>query len=190
MKRQINLHNRVVNYSIRRSKRAKRMRLAVYCDGNFIVTVPQAFPTNSIDRYVIAKSQWVISKMDFFEGLNKKQKLTFGSDGYELYKEKALEMVTERLTALNQKHYRFKFNKIVIKSHKTRWGSCSKKRNLNFNYKILFLPPKIRDYIMIHELCHLKEFNHSRKFWNLVEKKIPNYQQVKTKLVGEGLLIT
>ena len=121
------------------------MRLAVYCDGNFIVTVPQTFPANSIDSYVIAKSQWVVSKLDFFEGLNKKQKLTFGSYGYELYKDKALEMVTERLAALNQEHYRYKFNKIAIKSQKTRWGSCSKKRNLNFNYKILLLSPKIRD---------------------------------------------
>lgn len=190
MKRQINLHNRVVNYSVRRSKRAKRLRLAVYCDGNFIVTVPQTFPTNSIDRYVIAKSQWVISKMDFFEGLNKKQKLTLGSDGYELYKDKALEMVTERLSILNNKHYRLKFNKLTIKSQKTRWGSCSKKRNLNFNYKILFLPPKIRDYIMIHELCHLKELNHSNRFWRLVAKSIPDYSKVIGELKIKGLNIS
>ena len=187
MDRQINLHNRVVNYSVRRSKRAKRMRLAVYCDGNFIVTVPRAFPSNSVDKYVIAKSQWVISKLNFFEGLNKKQRLIIGSDGYDLYKNKALEMVTERLSDLNHKHYRFKFNNVTIKSQKTRWGSCSKKRNLNFNYKILFLDPKIRDYIMIHELCHLKEFNHSKRYWNLVSKALPNYQKIVNELKLEGL---
>ncbi|MEK7516957.1 MAG: M48 family metallopeptidase [Patescibacteria group bacterium] len=163
------------------------MRLAVYCDGNFIVTVPQTFPANSIDRYVIAKSQWVISKLDFFEGLNKKQKLTFGSNGYELYKDKALDLVTERFTFLNNKHYQFKFNKLTIKSQKTRWGSCSKKQNLNFNYKILFLSRKIRDYIMVHELCHLKEFNHSKKFWNLVNKTIPDYKKIVSDLRLEGL---
>lgn len=190
MKRKISLHNRVVNYAVRRSKRAKRMRLAVYCDGNFIVTVPQTFPANSIDRYVIAKSQWVISKLDFFEGLNKKQKLTFGSDGYELYKDKALDLVTERLTALNQRHYRLKFNKIAIKSQKTRWGSCSKKRNLNFNYKILFLTPKIRDYIMIHELCHLKEFSHSSRFWKLVAKSMPDHTKINEELKVKGLTIS
>src|SRR5439155_5288643 len=108
--------------------------------------------------------------------------LTFGSDGYELYKDKALEMVTERLTALNKSYYRFKFNMLVIKSQKTRWGSCSKKQNLNFNYKILFLPTKIRDYIMIHELCHLKEFNHSRRFWKLVAKSIPEYYKITEEL--------
>lgn len=190
MKRQINLHNRVVNYSVRRSNRAKRMRLAVYCDGNFIVTVPQSFPTDSIDRYVIAKSQWVLSKIDFFDRINQKQKLPLNNDGYGLYKEKALQMVTERLTALNQTHYQYKYNVITIKNQKTRWGSCSKKRNLNFNYKILFLPAKMRDYIMIHELCHLKEFNHTNKFWKLVAKSLPNYQTIVEELKVKGLTIS
>lgn len=190
MKRQITLHNKVINYSVRRSNRAKRMRLAVYCDGNFVVTVPQAFPSTSIDKYVTAKSQWVISKLDFFEGLNKKQKLSFGKDGYELYKDKALEMVTEQLATLNQKYYGFKFNNIAIKNQKTRWGSCSKKRNLNFNYKILFLPPKIRDYIMIHELCHLKEFNHSKRYWKLIAKAMPDYSSIIKELKIKGLIIT
>lgn len=190
MKRHVNLHNRVVSYEVRKSKRAKRMRLAVYCDGNFIVTVPQTFPPNSIDKYVIAKSKWVVSKLDFFEGLNKKQKLTLGINGYEEYKDKALEMVTERLTALNKKHYKLKFNKITIKSQKTRWGSCSKRGNLNFNYKILFLTPKMKDYIMVHELCHLKEFNHSSRFWRLVAKAIPDFKMVTWKLKEKGLMIT
>ena len=166
------------------------MRLAVYCDGNFIVTVPQMFPSNSVDSYVIAKSQWVISKLDFFEGLNKKQKLTLGTDGYDKYKEKALEMVTERLTAINNKHYKLMFNKITIKSQKTRWGSCSKKQNLNFNYKIPFLPPKMRDYIMVHELCHLKEFNHASRFWRLVAKAMPDYTKIIGDLKEKGLTIS
>ncbi len=190
MKRQICLHNRVVNYSVRRSKRAKRMRLAVYCDGNFVVTVPRTFPTNSIDRYVTAKSHWVISKLDFFAGLNRKQRLTFDSGDYDLHKGKALEMVTERLAILNQTHYRFKFNKIAIKNQKTRWGSCSRKGNLNFNYKILFLLPEIRDYIIVHELSHLKEFNHSQKFWNLIGKAILNYQKIRDNLKASGLLLS
>jgi len=189
MKRQIKLHNRIVSYSIRRSKRAKRLRLAVYCDGNFVVTVPRKFSSGSVGKYVIAKSQWVISKLKFFEELNTKQKLILGTGAYELYKDKALKMVTKRLSAINQIFYRFKFNKVTIKSHKTRWGSCSKKRNLNFNYKILFLPPRIRDYIMIHELCHLKEFNHSNRFWKLVAKSIPAYLNITEELKVKGLTI-
>jgi len=190
MKRQIHLHNRNISYSIRRSKRAKRLRLAVYCDGNFVVTVPQTFSANSINTYLIAKSQWVISKLDFYDNLNKKQKLSFGNDGYEKYKERALEVITKRISILNNLHYQFRFNKITIKNHKTRWGSCSRKKNLNFNYKILFLSPKIRDYIMIHELCHLKEFNHSRKFWNLISQSIPNYKACVNELKSNGLLLS
>jgi len=189
MKKKITLHNRVVSYSVRRSVRAKRMRLAVYCDGNFVVTVPHKFPSNSIDKYLIAKSQWVTSKIKFYEKLNKKQKLKIGNNGYEIYKSQALEEVTKRLNELNQKHYKFKFNKVLIKDQKTRWGSCSKKRNLNFNYKIIFLSPDIRDYIIIHELCHLKEFNHSNKFWRLVAKALPDYSKVNDELKIKGLTI-
>lgn len=190
MIRQIRLHNRNVNYSIRRSKRAKRMRLAVYCDGNFVVTVPQTFPVISIDKYLIAKSQWVISKFDFYEGLNKKQKLYFGVNGYDTYKEKALETIAKRIAELNDLHYHFKFNKIAIKNHKTRWGSCSKRKNLNFNYKLFFLSPKTRDYIIIHELCHLKEFNHSKKFWRLVAIAAPDYEKVRKNLNEKSVLIS
>lgn len=189
MKRQINLHNRVVDYSVRRSKRAKRMRLAVYCDGNFVVTVPQTFPANHIDRYVISKSQWVITKLDFFGELSKKQKIVFGKDGYEVHKERALEMVNKRLTELNKKHFQYSFNAVSVKNHKTRWGSCTKKRNLNFNFKILFLPPKMRDYIIIHELCHLKEFNHSSRFWKLVAKAMPDHKEIISDLKMKGLVL-
>lgn len=190
MKRQINLHNRVIDYSVRRSKRAKRMRLAVYCDGNFVITVPNAFPSTLIDSYLIAKSKWVVSKIDFFEKLNKRQKLSFGDDGYAVYQDKALKMVTERLTELNNENYGFKFNQIAIRNQKTRWGSCSKKRNLNFNYKILFLSLKMRDYIIIHELCHLKEFNHSNKYWRLIAKAMPNYLNIIEELKIKGLTIS
>lgn len=165
------------------------MRLAVYCDGNFIVTVPETFSPDSIDKYVIAKSKWVTSKLNFFEGLNKKQKLTLGVNGYYEYKDKALEMITKRITDLNEEYYKLKFNKITIKNQKTRWGSCSKRGNLNFNYKIMFLTPKMRDYIIVHELCHLREFNHSYKFWILVEKAVPDYIKITNDLKKKGLSI-
>ena len=74
------------------------------------------------------------------------------------------------------KFYSYKWNRIFIKNQKTRWGSCSKRGNLNFNYRIALLPPEAADYIIVHELCHLKEFNHSRNFWKLVEQQIPNYK--------------
>ncbi len=73
-------------------------------------------------------------------------------------------------------------------NQRTKWGSCSKKGNLNFNYKIALMPEKIADYIVVHELCHLKEFNHSRKFWNLVVKIIPDYLEIKKELKNKSLI--
>ncbi len=186
MKRQINLHNRVVNYSVRRSKRAKRMRLAVYCDGNFVVTLPKGLNEAAVDKYIIKKSKWVLSKLDFFKkaSLSKTFKLT--SKDFLKYKNATLQITNERIEYFN-KIYKHKFNKITIKNQRTRWGSCSKRKNLNFNFKIALLPQGLRDYIIVHELCHLKEFNHSKRFWSLVGKTISNYKKVISGLRLEGL---
>jgi len=105
---------------------------------------------------------------------------------YLSYKLKAKEIVNDRLIYFNQ-FYGYKWNNIVIRNQKTRWGSCSKKANLNFNYKIALLAPELSDYIIVHELCHLGEFNHSRNFWTLVEKTIPNHKIIRNKLKNNPL---
>lgn len=73
-------------------------------------------------------------------------------------------------------------NRVAIRDTKSRWGSCSKKGNLNFNYRIAFLPPRLADYIVVHELCHLQEFNHSQKFWDLVSLAVPDYKILRKEL--------
>lgn len=95
---------------------------------------------------------------------------------YEKYKEQARTLVHQRLTYYNA-FYNYPFGRVSIRDQKSRWGSCSSKGNLNFNYKIIFLPIELVDYIVIHELCHLKEFNHSKRFWTLVEKQCPDYKK-------------
>jgi len=97
------------------------------------------------------------------------------------YKEEARSLVETRAAYFNN-FYNHSWNKITIRNQKTRWGSCSKKGNLNFNYKIVFLPPHIADYIIVHELCHLEQFNHSQKFWNLVAQTTPNYLEIRKEL--------
>jgi predicted metal-dependent hydrolase len=96
-------------------------------------------------------------------------------------REQARRFVENKLNRFN-KFYRFEINRIAIKNTKTRWGSCSSKRNLNFNYKIIYLRPELADYLIVHELCHLGELNHSKRFWTLVVKTIPNYVEINKEL--------
>lgn len=100
---------------------------------------------------------------------------------YQKHKESARELILSRVAELNQS-YGFKHGKIAIRNQKTRWGSCSKKGNLNFNYKIALLPQKMMDYVVVHELCHLGEFNHSKRFWALVERTVPDYRQIRAEM--------
>ena len=96
-------------------------------------------------------------------------------------KELARSFVVERINYFNQ-GYGFVVKRISIRNQRSRWGSCSKKGNLNFNYRIVLLPPPVADYIIVHELCHLGEFNHSKRFWNLVARTIPDYLAIRKKL--------
>jgi predicted metal-dependent hydrolase len=96
-------------------------------------------------------------------------------------REEARCFVENRLSYFNKK-YNFKINRVAIKNTSTRWGSCSSKRNLNYNYKIIYLRPELADYLIVHELCHLGEMNHSRRFWVLVAKTIPDYIKINKEL--------
>lgn len=100
---------------------------------------------------------------------------------YLEHKETARAFVTERVMHWNS-FYNFEINRIAIRNQKTCWGSCSEHKNLNFNYKLLFLPEHLADYIVVHELCHLAELNHSPRFWNLVAQTLPDYKVHRKEL--------
>lgn len=96
-------------------------------------------------------------------------------------KEVARGVVLERLEHFNQ-HYGFKYGRVSIRNQTTRWGSCSSKGNLNFNYRIATLPKHLADYIVVHELCHRGQFNHSQKFWDLVGETVSNHEELQKEL--------
>jgi len=100
---------------------------------------------------------------------------------FKANKKKAYVLIMERISHFNQSG-EFPVGKVFIRNQKTRWGSCSGKRNLSFNYKLLFLPENLRDYIIIHELCHLKEMNHSKNFWTLVSTRVPDYKALRRQI--------
>ncbi len=105
---------------------------------------------------------------------------------YVKHKEVARTLVHERLEYFNH-HYGFTYGRVAIRDQRSRWGSCSKKGNLNFNYRIALLPPHLADYIIVHELCHLHEFNHSQKFWALVAETIPAHRACRHELRTKGM---
>jgi len=95
--------------------------------------------------------------------------------------EKASEYIPKRTNELSKLHG-FDYNSIKIKNLTSRWGSCSAKKTLSFNLKLMYFNYQVIDYVIIHELCHLREMNHSKRFWNLVEDIIPNYKEYRTQL--------
>ena len=97
----------------------------------------------------------------------------------------ALERFRERLN-LYAPRISEDYGRVTVREQKTRWGSCSSKRNLNFNWKLIQAPPEALDYVVIHELCHLREFNHSPRFWQLVQAQMPEYESWKRWLKQHG----
>jgi len=186
MKREIALQNKKVTYTLRKSKRARRMRLAVYCDGSIVVTTPFDLKEPVAERFIREKSEWLFSKIAFFKQFKGHAIARYSQKDYLKYKNDAYEIAVERVNHFNNL-CKFNFNRINIKNQKTRWGSCSRKGNLNFNYKIALLPQPLSDYIIVHELCHLREFNHSKRFWKLVAKVIPEYAEIRSELKKSGV---
>lgn len=186
MKKEIALLDKKIVYILKKSKRARRMRLAVYCDGSITVTTPFDLKESVAEKFIKEKTNWLFSKIAFFKQFEGRIISRYSRKDYLKYKDKAYKLVVLRVDYFN-KILKLNFNKINIKNQKTCWGSCSKKGNLNFNYKIAFLPKQLSDYIIAHELCHLKEFNHSKRFWALVEKVMPNYLDIKKELRNHEL---
>lgn len=186
MEKKIILDNKEITYKLQKSRRSRRLRLSVHHNGSIAVSAPVAIGDGVIDRFLRLKSRWIFEKIAYFKQFKFEPVKRLGRRDYQKYKEIALNLVEQRISHFN-KVYNYSIGRIAIKNQKTRWGSCSKDRNLNFNYKISLLPEKVADYVVVHELCHLKEFNHSKKFWSLVGKTISNHPELKRELKKNSL---
>ena len=178
---------RRIRYTLRVSRRARNLRLSVASGGVFTVTAPVWMGQSRIERFIFEKSEWVLDKIRYFSRFPRKAIATGRATKkarllhFREHKERARALVQERLLYFNQ-FYGLKWNKIAIRNQRSRWGSCSRKKNLNFNYKIALLPAHLADYLVVHELCHLGELNHSQRFWDLVGKTIPQYRSLRREL--------
>ena len=144
-----------------------------------VLTVPKYVSEKKAEAYITEKEVWLRSVLD----KTPKKATTHKEDraGYLAHKERARVFVESRLVELNRQ-YGFVYKQVRIRLNKSRWGSCSASGNLNFDYRILFLPKCAQDYLLVHELCHLRELNHSKRFWALVSATVPEYKEVRKLL--------
>ena len=174
------------NVEVRRSKR-KSVAIKITADMQIVVYVPLYVSDNEIERMVISKSKWIDEHMlkvqSTIDERSKLEKITF--EQVKELADQAVEYIPKRVKYYAEKE-NFIYNKITIKNLVSRWGSCSTKGNLNFNCLLMLTPDYVIDYIVVHELCHLREMNHSEKFWAEVEKIMPDYQRAELWLKQNG----
>lgn len=167
-------------YEIRESTRAKRLTLTVHPHGRVVVTKPVRISHKTAEAFILKHAEWIERAKEAFIKRAAKKKTDQivlprprkNSSAYKEARKEARILVTERLQHFNEL-YNFTYGTISIRDQKTRWGSCSAKGNLSFNYRIVYLPKEIQDYIVVHELCHTNEHNHSERFWAQVARAIP-----------------
>ena len=174
--------------------RSNRKSIAIQINKDLTITVraPYRFPEKEIVRFVQEKEPWIQKHlMQMKERKEKYEKSgmhPLTADEIQKLAKKAVEYIPKRVEYFS-KIIGVTYGRITIRNQKTRWGSCSSKGNLNFNCLLMLTPPEIIDYVVVHELCHRKQMNHSKDFWKEVEKILPDYKESVSWLKNEGSMI-
>ena len=167
-----------MEYELIRSRR-KTLAVEIRPDGQVLVRAPLRLPRREIERFLMEKSDWIrvhrakVLQRRAQEEANPVSSLT--KEQLRTLKKRAAAAISERVEYFAP-IVGVTYGNITIRSQKTRWGSCSSKGNLNFNCLLLLAPPEVLDYVVVHELCHRKQMNHSPLFWAEVERVLPDYK--------------
>ncbi len=182
MQKTVLINGQKIKYNLKRNRKSKKISLSINSSGGITVTIPVFMPIKIVDYFIKQNKVWLLDKIRQSKTRDKNNFwIKQDKNHYLKNKNKAKKEIKEKVDYFNQ-FYNFGFNRISVRNQKSRWGSCSNKKNLNFNYKILFLSSDLADYIVVHELCHLLEMNHSRRFWDLVAQTIPDYKERRKKI--------
>lgn len=171
--------------------RSNRKTVAIQVNSDLSVTVraPRSASEKDIEEILKKKEAWISKHIEKI----KKAKERFEAEATEkLTREKVIALAEEALKVIPERVEYFAkvigvtYGKITIRNQKTRWGSCSSKGNLNFNCLLMLAPSEVLDYVVVHELCHRKQMNHSKAFWSEVEKVFPDYKEARKWLKEDG----
>lgn len=174
-------------YAVRRSQRARHLKIEISLNKGVVLVVPRFASLSLAYRFLLEKSSWVEAALMQQEKIPKSPFPQLSLQEMRRTKKELRENLFSRL-----EHFapllKVGWKKVTIRNQRTRWGSCSRGGVLSFNYRLAFLPSELMDYIIVHELSHLKELNHSPRFWRLVETILPDYKVRKKKLREFGPL--
>ena len=170
-----------VPYQIIKSDR-KTIAIQIKPNGQVVVRCPKRMRIEEARRFVESKADWIEKHLAKRLPQNVAK---YTPKEIEQLREQTRKLVTERV-----RYYApiigVTYRQIAIRTQHTRWGSCSSKGNLNFNCLLALVPPEVLDYVVVHELCHRKELNHSARFWSQVEQVFPDYKAQRKWLKENG----
>ena len=169
-----------MEYKIIRSSR-KTIAIQITPAGEILVRCPNRMKKTDIDRFVLSRQSWIEAHLAKIPPAQPKLTAEEIKDLTQQAKADIPNRVAHFASLVG-----VTYGRITIRSQRTRWGSCSSKGNLNFNCLLMLVPPQIRDYVVVHELCHRIELNHSARFWALVEKIMPDYRIRRKWLKDNG----
>ena len=161
-----------IPYQIIRSNR-KTISIQIVPPGQVVVRCPNRMKNEDVRAFVQSKRRWIETHLQKFSSSPALPPLT--PEQVKKLAAQALRVIPERVAYFAPK-VGVTYGNITIRSQRTRWGSCSSKGNLNFNCLLMLAPAEVVDYVVVHELCHRKELNHSARFWAEVERILPDYK--------------
>ena len=174
----------MVKYEIIRSSR-KTAAIEIKKDCRVIVRAPYRMSGADIENFVEQKSPWIDKHLEIVRERQNTAAVGFTDEELRELAEEAKYDILQRVERYTE-IIGVAFGKITIRRQKTRWGSCSSKGNLNFNCLLMLCPEEVRDYVVVHELCHRVELNHSERFWREVGRILPDYKILRKWLKENG----
>lgn len=171
------LSGRVLEYTIEKKSGMRSIRLKISPQGEIFVVGPYTLTHETVDTLLKQKSQWIEKVLMRIQ----ERRVVVLDEPYQIAKTR-LRIFLEARVGYYCSMYGVAKKKITIKKYKGRWGSCSNKGDLCFNVLLATLPVAMQEYVIVHEVCHRIEFNHSPRFWKLVEKAIPEYKVVRKEM--------